>query len=61
MSAKDLAKCAAAALAAAACVFVMSTASAAGPNDDASTAYFTPASAPCHPSLEHGACLKHPR
>lgn len=60
MSAEDLTKCAAT-LAAAACVFVMPSASAAGWNDDASTAYSTPASAPCHPSLLHGACLKHSR
>jgi len=50
MSAKELTKCATAALAAAACVFVMESAGAAD---------FTPASAPCHPSTDRGACLKH--
>jgi hypothetical protein len=50
MSAKELSKCATAALAAAACVFVMASVRAAD---------FTPVSASCHPSIDRGACLKH--
>jgi hypothetical protein len=58
---KDLTKYATAALAAAACVFVMSGVRAADWNDNpASIAYSNPASLPCHPSLDRGACLKHP-
>ena len=50
MSAKELTKCATAALAAAACVFVMASVRAAD---------FTPTAAPCHPSTDRGACLNH--
>jgi hypothetical protein len=64
MSAKDITKYATAALAAAACVLVMSGVSAAAMNDDqpeatAAIAYSNPFSLPCHPSLDRGACLKH--
>jgi hypothetical protein len=64
MFAKHITKCATAALAAAACVLVMSGVSAAGMNDDqpgttAAIAYSNPVSLPCHPSLDRGACLKH--
>jgi hypothetical protein len=60
MFSKDTAKFATAALAAAACVFVMSSVRAAGWNDDqpGATTYFYPVSAPCHPSIDRGACLK---
>jgi hypothetical protein len=50
MSAKELSKCATAALAATACVFVMASVHAAD---------FTPVSAACHPSIDRGECLKH--
>jgi hypothetical protein len=50
MFTKDLTKCAAAALVATACIFVMGSATATN---------FTPTSASCHPSTDRGACLKH--
>lgn len=50
MSAKELSKYASAALAAAACVFVMASVRAAD---------FTPVSAACHPSIDRGVCLQH--
>ena len=55
MSANNLTKCAAAAFAAVACACVMSSVGAAELN----AAYSNPFSAPCHPSTDRGACLKH--
>ena len=59
MFAKDLTKCASAALVAAACILVMSPVGAAEVNDTAAIAYSDPVSLPCHPSIDRGACLKH--
>jgi len=62
MSPKTFAKCATATMAAAACMFVMSSVRA-GELDDAehvaavSKAFYMPFSAPCHPSFDRGACL----
>ena len=59
---RDLSKYATATLAAVACVFVVSGVRAGGMDDAqgvvASSAYFEPFSAPCHPSIDSGACIK---
>lgn len=59
---RDLSKYATATLAAIACGFVVSGVRAGEMDDtqgvEASTAYFQPFSAPCHPSIDRGACIK---
>ena len=61
MSSRNLTRCTAATLAAAACLFVMSNVGAVEPSDrDVAPGYTNtnPFSLPCHPSIDRGACLK---
>lgn len=64
MSPRDFTRYAATTLAAAACVFALSSVRAVELNDGqpgaaVAIAYSNPFSLPCHPSIDHGACLKH--